>query len=343
MELEPPDAGAVLEATRQLAADPTPEFAEVLEILRALIPCESASFNDVVLAHEEARHVLVPEAENERLMPLKPAFDRHIHEHPLINDFAGRPLLGGVRFADLDDEHRILDTDLYRHFYEPLGIRFQMVIQLPSPGDVVVGYALNRSAELGEFTDRDVDVLNALEPHLVLHHRLTLDRAQARIMADEAGRDRWEVVTVRSDGVVESASAMEPTPPLRSGDRVPEQVRALMPAWGSTEPQRGLLDVDGVIWECVVSPTAAGPAVLAVRRPEIGSSADLERLRTAGLTERQAEVACALADTGGTNSQLASILGISEGTVKKHLEVVFAAVGAESRAAAAVAVRALLD
>ena len=57
----------------------------------------------------------------------------------------------------------------------------------------------------------------------------------------------------------------------------------------------------------------------------------------AGLTPRQIEVAMELAATGATNAQLARRLGISEGTVKKHLETVFAVLGVESRAAAIVA------
>ena len=41
---------------------------------------------------------------------------------------------------------------------------------------------------------------------------------------------------------------------------------------------------------------------------------------------------------GGTNAQLAGGLGISVGTLRKHLEVVYDALGVDNRAAAVAAV-----
>ena len=62
----------------------------------------------------------------------------------------------------------------------------------------------------------------------------------------------------------------------------------------------------------------------------------------AGLTDRQAEVAIALAESGGSNAELSVALGITQATVRKHLEAVFATLGVTSRAAAVVAVNKLL-
>lgn len=52
-----------------------------------------------------------------------------------------------------------------------------------------------------------------------------------------------------------------------------------------------------------------------------------------GLSPRQAEVAMLLQE-GLTNAQIARRLGISEGTVRKHIEAVFTTLGVSSRAAA---------
>ena len=57
-------------------------------------------------------------------------------------------------------------------------------------------------------------------------------------------------------------------------------------------------------------------------------------LETMGLTPREAEVLLWVAQ-GKTNADIASILGLSEGTVKKHLVHVFEKLGLESRSAAA--------
>ena len=62
----------------------------------------------------------------------------------------------------------------------------------------------------------------------------------------------------------------------------------------------------------------------------------------AGLTSRQAEVALALC-AGGTNPELARRLGISVGTLRKHLERVYVALGVDNRGAAIAAIRSFRD
>lgn len=342
MALEPDDSRAVLDAANALVATPVPDFSDVLSLLRRLVPCTSASFNDLAWASGDFRYVMVPSVDEDLVRRLKPAYDRYMHQHPLVGDL-GEPIgQGAMRFCDVDDTC-ITETTLYREFYEPLGVRFQMVISLPSPSDVTVGYALNRSASEGEFSDRDVEVVNSLEGHLAMHHRMVLHADRSRAMAAEADRDRWEVVTVRSDGVIEATSSAMSTSPLRSGDRVPDEVVELLAGarGGLDAPASHEVAIDGERWRCVVHPVVCGPAVVAVRR--LGPTAlDTATLRDMGLTERQAEIAVALAETGGTNLQLGRNLGVAEGTVKKHLEGIFRVLTVDSRAAAIVALRRLL-
>jgi DNA-binding NarL/FixJ family response regulator len=100
--------------------------------------------------------------------------------------------------------------------------------------------------------------------------------------------------------------------------------------------------IDGERWRCVVHPVRVGPTVLLLR--SLGTeSAELTPLIDAGLTPRQAEIARELARTGAANAHLARALGISEGTVKKHLEAIFRVFGVDSRTAAAVAVGELVE
>lgn len=65
-------------------------------------------------------------------------------------------------------------------------------------------------------------------------------------------------------------------------------------------------------------------------KPDFSSPVPLERL---GLTPRVAEVLLWVAQ-GKTNADIATILGISESTVKKHLLEIFAVLGVETRSAA---------
>lgn len=66
-------------------------------------------------------------------------------------------------------------------------------------------------------------------------------------------------------------------------------------------------------------------------KPDFSSSAPLER--ALGLTPRVAETLLWLAQ-GKTNGDIATILGISEATVKKHVLEIFETLGVETRTAA---------
>ena len=67
-------------------------------------------------------------------------------------------------------------------------------------------------------------------------------------------------------------------------------------------------------------------------RPDFSSAAPLRQL---GLTPRAAEALLWLAQ-GKTNSDIAAILGITESTVKKHVQEMFEKLGVETRGAAMV-------
>ena len=344
MALDDSDLRSVLDATAALVADPPISIETVLDLLRSLIPSASASFNDMAMASGDFRYLIVPPDDEALARRLKPAYDRFAHQHPLIIEARRRPGCGTLRLCDTPGGDRFTESDLYRHFFEPFGLRYQLVIQLPAPPDVVIGYALNRRPDQGEFTDRDVEVLDTLSAHLALHHRVAMGLERSRVIDAEAEGEGWAVVTVRSDGVVEASSSRSFSPLLTAGERLPAELASLLPSYGDLERLAGSHDVTigDERWRCVVSPLTVGPTVLSVRR--LGDEpAGATRLVDAGLTPRQTEVAVALARTGGTNSQLAQLLEISEGTVKKHLESVFRVLGVDSRAAAAVALREGID
>lgn len=338
MGLSDADAHVVLHVARRLTEHPPLEFTEVLAALRDVIGCDSASFNDMVLAARDFRHVLVPPSEAALATRLKPQYDKYFHEHPLIAAASSTRGFGALRFCDVDGAADITSTNLYRHFYSPFNIRFQLVVELPSPPDVVVGYALNRSAAWGEFSDRDVAVMNALSGHLAMHHRAALDRERAHLLNAEMDRNAWAVVSVRTDGVVEASSSNL----LAAGTRVPDNLATviaaaeLMPG----EESRHEVAIGAQRWHCIAHPVRLGPTVLLLRRrPSVAESADV--LLEAGLTPRQADVVIALARTGASNNELARQLGMSESTVKKHLEVIYQVLRVTSRAAAVLRMREL--
>jgi DNA-binding CsgD family transcriptional regulator len=282
--------------------------------------------------------------EEELAARLKPVYDRLAHQHPLIAAAQSHPIGGALRFCDVPGGDGFTETDLYREFFVPFGLRYQLVIRLPSPPDVIVGHALNRQPDQGEFSDRDVAVLNALGPHLAMHHRHTVDLQRTGAMAAEVDRGGgWTVLTVRSDEIVGASSSRSSSSSFTRGGRVPQNIIDLLPSYGDVplEPHTHDIMIGVERWRCVVHPVPVGPSVLLARR--LGDEpAAATPLTDIGLTRRQTAVAIALAESGGTNSQLARALDISESTLKKHLETVFRALAVDSRAAAVAALRSMI-
>ena len=341
--LDDRDVRAVLDAAGVLVAQPPPGVEAALELVRSLIPCTSASFNDMSLAAGDYRYVIVPPDQEDLAIRLKPVYDRLAgSQHPLIGAALLEPAAGALRFCDVPSGSTFTETEFYNEFFVPFGLRYQMVIQLPAPPDVIVGYALNRSADQGEFSDRDAAMLNALGPYLAMHHRHLVDVERARAMTVGAElHGGWTVMTVRADGTIDASSSSMTSESFARDGRVPDSVTSQLPTARNMTSESSTCEavVDGVRWRCVVHPVPVGPTVLLVR-PLGDEAEEAIPLIDLGLTPRQTAVAIELARTGGTNGQLARGLGISEGTVKKHLEAVFRTLGVDSRSGAIVALRA---
>ncbi|MDE0803833.1 MAG: hypothetical protein OSA99_10960, partial [Acidimicrobiales bacterium] len=110
MVLEDSDLRALFDATAVLAADPVPTFDVVLDLLRSLIPSDSASFNDMTLAAGDFRHVIVPPDLEPLAARLAPAYERLASQHPLIAASIDRPQGGALRFCDAPGGDRVIET-----------------------------------------------------------------------------------------------------------------------------------------------------------------------------------------------------------------------------------------
>jgi len=175
-----------------------------------------------------------------------------------------------------------------------------------------------------------------------MHHRHTVDLERERALADEVDRHGgWAVMTVRSDGTVDASSSTATSASFTQEGRLAKHVIELLPTSNdlASESTACEVTVGDTRWRCVIHPVPVGPTVLLVRRLGDEGVAAIP-LIDLGLTPRQTQVALELARTGGTNTQLARGRQISEGTVNKHLEAVFRALGVDSRAGAIVALRA---
>lgn len=303
-----------------------------------LIPNDMASFN--WMAGSTVSAILRPKIDAAEFARLSAVFDRHWNENPLARHFERTGDTRALTWTDVEDDASWRAGRLYQDFYVPLGVTQQLVVRLPSPPGSVAGLALNRRRD--PFDRRDREVLTLFGRHLVALLDSTADRTAMRSLIVHQG---WRSMLVDDHGrIIDAHGGPQP----ENDDNLAKIVRGVLRRTAGTREDGRLApsDPEDVEWRgervaVVVAPAAVPPHVVFVRpvgarvRPPVDSTP----LATLGLSPRERQVAAELG-TGATNRQIADTLGISVGTVKKHLQRIFVALDAENRtAAAAVVVR----
>jgi DNA-binding CsgD family transcriptional regulator len=156
-----------------------------IALVRELIPCESASYNEVkpgVGAIVVADPAAWPTAEDLE------TFGRFAGENPLIAHYVrtgdGQP----VRFSDFVSRRGLHRLTLYDQIYRHIGVEHQIALVLPSPPGEVVGIALNR--ERHDFTGEEAAMLDLLRMPLRACYERLLEREHlTSLLAAHEGRD----------------------------------------------------------------------------------------------------------------------------------------------------------
>lgn len=302
--------------------------AGVVPGLAELIPCDLVGYNEVDTRNGTSTVLLDrPEVGFDGV---EGEIGRLAHEHPLIRrQAAGRAETASISdFLTGAEFHRL---ELYQDVYRRLGAEDQMAFGLP--GDVVVGVAFNRGRR--SFTARDRDVLEAIRPHMAaaLGETRARERAAALVAAlmDGVERAGGAVVVLDSTGGIEQAdAAARHLLAAYAGPGLPPEPVA---AWLAEAPGSAPLELAGDRGTLTISHSRRGDTAVLLLE-ERRSGPDAARLRSLGLTRREAEVLCLVA-IGRTNGQIAEALVISQGTVRKHLERVYGKLGVHSRTEAA--------
>jgi len=143
--------------------------AGVVGLVRELVPCESASYNEV---KPGASAIVVADPAIELTSESVELFGRLSGENPLIAHYVrtgeGQP----VRFSDFVSQRALHRLALYDHVYRHIGVEHQIAFVLPSPPGEVVGIALNR--ERHDFTGAEAATLDLLRrPLRACYERLT--------------------------------------------------------------------------------------------------------------------------------------------------------------------------
>jgi DNA-binding CsgD family transcriptional regulator len=148
----------------------------VLDLARELVPCESASYNELKPGIGGVGTVVVSEPDEWLTEQSVELFGRLAGENPLVAHYSrtgdGQPL----RFSDFISRRRLHALTLYDELYRPLDVEHQIAFVLPSPPGEIVGIALNRHRH--DFTHEEAAMLELLRRPLRACYQRLVEREQ---------------------------------------------------------------------------------------------------------------------------------------------------------------------
>jgi DNA-binding CsgD family transcriptional regulator len=223
-----------------------------------------------------------------------------------------------VKLSDVVSRRELSRTPTYKLVLEPFGIKDTLDLLIRSGSPRRIGkFGFDRIGR--DFTARDRAVLDALSPHLVQLLRAAEARRRLRSALALHESTRTAVVLLEADGRVEFASSAARELLERYFRERGAQLPALLASWlrgATSEPLR--VDV--------------GDRSLRVE-PVDGALLLEEQRRVPRLTAREREILDLVAE-GRTNAEIAERLWVSPGTVRRHLENIYAKLGVHTRMAA---------
>ncbi|HEY7678549.1 MAG TPA: helix-turn-helix transcriptional regulator, partial [Candidatus Methylomirabilis sp.] len=317
----------------------------VVHTLPKVIGSEITSYNEVDPRRRRITAWQIPPPPDE----LKPVFDQHIPEHPIVTHYQRTRDGQALKISDFLTQGQFHRLGLYNEFYRLLDVKHQMAIRLAAPPGLVIGVALNRSRR--DFSERDRLLLNLLRPHLIqaYHNADAVTRMQREITLLTRGMEALErgIICLAPDGRVRLATSRARQwlaeyfgPARRRGGRLPEVLQRWVRHQGRLLASADMVPSPRQPWEMEREGKRLTIRLLAEleshmllfqEEPTALQPAALEHL---GLTRREAEVLAWVAE-GKTNAEIGTILGARPRTVAKHLERIYQKLGVETRVAAA--------
>jgi DNA-binding CsgD family transcriptional regulator len=313
-------------AQAETTDDDPPFTVEFLVDLQKLVPADWAGYGEVDRVRR--RSGVAVESDEYDIPRPDPLFWSQIADtHPVrLAHARGHP--GALRISDFLTRRQLRASGLYEWF-GLYGVDHVLELQLPSPLWRTKSFYFDRRGGR-DFTERDRQVLDFLRPHL----KRLWDQAQTKRRLSAALRELDRacssgVILLDSAGTVEFVS--EPARRLLRTFFAHSRGGRLTPALADWVQSGGDRPLERL----------RGGRRLTVERD--GKTLLLsERDVRPTLTPREQEV-LSWVSRGKTNAEIARLLWISPGTVRKHLENVYAKLGVNTRTAAVARFLGLLE
>ena len=268
-----------------------------------------------------------------------------VHDHPVLNYFRTTGDGQAIKISDFVDEAEYHRLDVYKTAYKITGAEDQMGFGVQVGSSFVLGYAFDRGER--SFVERDRILLNLIRPHVIQaylhleelagHQELQRD-LQTALRENGVGLvilDGARKIVHKTPGAWEKIAACMPVPD--DGATLPETLTRW--AFGGNETPDSLT-LGAEPTRLILRRKRQNENRLLVFLSEENSAAAAERLARFNLTPREHEVLRWIGE-GKSNSEIATILGVSTATAKTHVERILAKLGVENRTAAASVLRSI--
>ena len=133
------------------------------------------------------------------------------HQQPLIGEYRMHGASAPMRTTDVISMRHFTRLDLYQHFYQPLGITYQLAIAVMENKDWTAAYTLSRRSS--DFDDHGIEMMALLQASLAgAHHHVAMESLRRQFetvsrLLQEGEHDRYScLVVIDADDRVECAA-----------------------------------------------------------------------------------------------------------------------------------------
>jgi DNA-binding CsgD family transcriptional regulator len=144
----------------------------LLRALQHAVPADWISLNDLSPDPSQTVVLIEPPFPSES----HALYARHAYENPLLRRYLRTRDGRAYRFSDVASAAELRATALYREFYAPLGLEYQIAFTLPHRSGRVLAVALSRRE--CDFTDSERELLNRSRRFLIQSYRNSILHTQ---------------------------------------------------------------------------------------------------------------------------------------------------------------------
>jgi DNA-binding CsgD family transcriptional regulator len=170
---------------------------ETLEALARIIPCDAVGYSELDRLNRRVIEYVGTDGDggDEAL------FWEIVDEHPLCRHQRAYADFSATRVSDVMPDRQLVGTRIYADWFLPAGIVAELEVGIVRSRTRTRNFVFSRTQ--GDFSARDVAVLQLVAPHLARIHETT----QLRLVADLADPGNLERLTTREAEILELVAA----------------------------------------------------------------------------------------------------------------------------------------